>query len=99
MLLIQRFSFFRIIADSGVESRYPFLDERVVSYLNSLPIWIKVKFLFGCLSNFHIIKLSIIYTFTLIYSKTSFLYYYYWNQSNKTQITGKYSKKYEIRKF
>ncbi|GIY15560.1 hypothetical protein CEXT_203141 [Caerostris extrusa] len=33
----------RIIADHGVESRYPFLDETVVSYLNSLPVWLKMN--------------------------------------------------------
>lgn len=33
----------RIISDNGVESRYPFLDENVVSYLNSLPTWLKAN--------------------------------------------------------
>ncbi|KFM58455.1 Asparagine synthetase domain-containing protein 1, partial [Stegodyphus mimosarum] len=33
----------RIIADNGVESRYPFLDENVVSFLNGLPIWFKAN--------------------------------------------------------
>uniref|UniRef100_A0A2L2YMF4 Asparagine synthetase domain-containing protein 1 n=1 Tax=Parasteatoda tepidariorum TaxID=114398 RepID=A0A2L2YMF4_PARTP len=32
----------RIISDNGVESRYPFLDENVVSYLNDLPVWLKM---------------------------------------------------------
>ncbi|GBN27616.1 hypothetical protein AVEN_256257-1, partial [Araneus ventricosus] len=32
-----------IIADNGVESRYPFLDENVVSFLNSLPVWLKMN--------------------------------------------------------
>ncbi|XP_064625702.1 asparagine synthetase domain-containing protein 1-like [Lineus longissimus] len=31
----------RIITDHGKESRFPFLDENVVSFLNSLPIWQK----------------------------------------------------------
>ncbi|XP_071500418.1 asparagine synthetase domain-containing protein 1-like [Diadema antillarum] len=31
----------RVISDHGRESRYPYLDENVVSYLNSLPIWLK----------------------------------------------------------
>ncbi|GFT54491.1 asparagine synthetase domain-containing protein 1 [Nephila pilipes] len=33
----------RIIADNGVESRYPFLDEDVVSFLNNLPTWLKMN--------------------------------------------------------
>nr|XP_033801390.1 asparagine synthetase domain-containing protein 1 [Geotrypetes seraphini]XP_033801391.1 asparagine synthetase domain-containing protein 1 [Geotrypetes seraphini] len=32
----------RIIGDHGKEARFPFLDEDVVSFLNSLPIWDKV---------------------------------------------------------
>ncbi|KAG8193386.1 hypothetical protein JTE90_012188 [Oedothorax gibbosus] len=32
----------RIIADNGVESRYPFLDENVVSFLNNLPVFLKM---------------------------------------------------------
>ncbi|KAM4697454.1 asparagine synthetase domain-containing protein 1 [Rhinophrynus dorsalis] len=31
----------RVIGDHGKEARFPFLDEDVVSYLNSLPIWEK----------------------------------------------------------
>lgn len=31
----------RITADHGMEARFPFLDENVVNYLNSLPIWHK----------------------------------------------------------
>jgi asparagine synthetase B (glutamine-hydrolysing) len=31
-------SFLRIVCDHGVAARYPFLDENVVRYLNSLPI-------------------------------------------------------------
>lgn len=31
----------RITSDHGIEARYPFLDEEVVNYLNSLPIWQK----------------------------------------------------------
>ena len=33
---------FRCISDHGRECRYPFLDEDVVSFLNALPVWIKV---------------------------------------------------------
>ncbi|XP_054714242.1 asparagine synthetase domain-containing protein 1-like [Uloborus diversus] len=33
----------RIISDHAVESRYPFLDEEVVSFLNSLPVWLKAN--------------------------------------------------------
>ncbi|KAM9305577.1 asparagine synthetase domain-containing protein 1 [Gastrophryne carolinensis] len=32
----------RVIGDHGKEARFPFLDENVVSFLNSLPIWNKV---------------------------------------------------------
>uniref|UniRef100_D3ZWR3 Asparagine synthetase domain-containing protein 1 n=1 Tax=Rattus norvegicus TaxID=10116 RepID=D3ZWR3_RAT len=32
----------RVIADHGKEARFPFLDENVVSFLNSLPVWEKV---------------------------------------------------------
>ncbi|XP_029461860.1 asparagine synthetase domain-containing protein 1-like isoform X1 [Rhinatrema bivittatum] len=32
----------RVIGDHGKEARFPFLDEDVVSFLNSLPIWDKV---------------------------------------------------------
>ncbi|XP_033646951.1 asparagine synthetase domain-containing protein 1-like [Asterias rubens] len=31
----------RIISDQGLESRFPYLDESVVNYLNSIPIWLK----------------------------------------------------------
>lgn len=31
----------RVIADHGKEARFPFLDEAVVSFLNSLPVWTK----------------------------------------------------------
>lgn len=31
----------RVIADHGKEARFPFLDEAVVNFLNSLPVWIK----------------------------------------------------------
>lgn len=31
----------RIIADHGKEARFPYLDEDVVDYLNSLPVWRK----------------------------------------------------------
>lgn len=31
----------RVIADHGKEARFPYLDEDVVSYLNSLPVWVK----------------------------------------------------------
>ena len=34
--------FNRIISDHGKEARFPFLDEGVVGFLNSLPIWKKV---------------------------------------------------------
>ena len=38
------------ISDHGRESRCPFLDEDVVSFLNALPVWIKVCLhLFLCL--------------------------------------------------
>ncbi|XP_064142972.1 asparagine synthetase domain-containing protein 1 [Loxodonta africana] len=33
----------RVIGDHGKEGRFPFLDENVVSFLNSLPIWEKVN--------------------------------------------------------
>ena len=33
---------FRCISDHGREARFPFLDEDVVSFLNSLPVWVKV---------------------------------------------------------
>lgn len=33
----------RVIADHGKEARFPFLDENVVSFLNSLPIWDKAN--------------------------------------------------------
>ncbi|GFU29711.1 asparagine synthetase domain-containing protein 1 [Trichonephila clavipes] len=36
----------RTIADNGVESRYPFLDENVVSFLNDVPIWLKMNMKF-----------------------------------------------------
>lgn len=36
----------RVITDHGKESRLPFLDENVVSFLNSLPIWFKANLLF-----------------------------------------------------
>ncbi|XP_074550659.1 asparagine synthetase domain-containing protein 1 [Halichoeres trimaculatus] len=31
----------RVIADHGKEARFPYLDENVVNYLNSLPVWEK----------------------------------------------------------
>ncbi|XP_076011951.1 asparagine synthetase domain-containing protein 1 [Genypterus blacodes] len=31
----------RVIGDHGREARFPYLDEDVVSYLNSLPVWLK----------------------------------------------------------
>lgn len=31
----------RVIGDHGKEARFPYLDEGVVSYLNSLPVWTK----------------------------------------------------------
>ncbi|KAJ7325343.1 Asparagine synthetase domain-containing protein 1 [Desmophyllum pertusum] len=31
----------RCISDHGREARFPFLDEEVVSFLNSLPVWLK----------------------------------------------------------
>lgn len=31
----------RVIGDHGKEARFPYLDEEVVSYLNSLPVWEK----------------------------------------------------------
>ncbi|XP_053140865.1 asparagine synthetase domain-containing protein 1 [Hemicordylus capensis] len=31
----------RVIGDHGKEARFPFLDEEVVSFLNSLPVWAK----------------------------------------------------------
>lgn len=31
----------RVIGDHGKEARFPYLDEDVVSYLNSLPVWTK----------------------------------------------------------
>lgn len=33
----------RVIGDHGKEARFPFLDENVVSFLNSLPIWEKTN--------------------------------------------------------
>ena len=36
---------YRVITDHGKEARFPFLDEDVVSYLQSLPVHIKVFFL------------------------------------------------------
>nr|KAF6274360.1 asparagine synthetase domain containing 1 [Pipistrellus kuhlii] len=33
----------RVIGDHGKEARFPFLDEDVVSFLNSLPIWEKAN--------------------------------------------------------
>uniref|UniRef100_A0A8D2AJS3 Asparagine synthetase domain-containing protein 1 n=1 Tax=Sciurus vulgaris TaxID=55149 RepID=A0A8D2AJS3_SCIVU len=33
----------RVIADHGKEARFPFLDENVVSFLNSLPVWEKAN--------------------------------------------------------
>ncbi|KAM4026268.1 asparagine synthetase domain-containing protein 1 isoform 1-T2 [Anomaloglossus baeobatrachus] len=35
----------RVIGDHGKEARFPFLDEDVVSFLNSLPIWEKTNLL------------------------------------------------------
>ncbi|KAK3745284.1 hypothetical protein QZH41_013946 [Actinostola sp. cb2023] len=31
----------RCISDHGREARFPFLDEQVVSFLSSLPVWLK----------------------------------------------------------
>uniref|UniRef100_A0A8C6UJU0 Asparagine synthetase domain-containing protein 1 n=1 Tax=Neogobius melanostomus TaxID=47308 RepID=A0A8C6UJU0_9GOBI len=31
----------RVIGDHGKEARFPYLDEDVVSFLNSLPVWTK----------------------------------------------------------
>jgi len=31
----------RCISDHGREARFPYLDERVVNFLNSLPVWKK----------------------------------------------------------
>ncbi|RVE58457.1 hypothetical protein OJAV_G00209640 [Oryzias javanicus] len=31
----------RVIGDHGKEARFPYLDEEVVNYLNSLPVWMK----------------------------------------------------------
>ena len=39
--LIHVFHAFSCISDHGRESRFPFLDEDVVSYLNALPVWTK----------------------------------------------------------
>ncbi|GFR06362.1 asparagine synthetase domain-containing protein 1 [Trichonephila clavata] len=36
----------RTVADNGVESRYPFLDENVVSFLNDVPVWLKMNLKF-----------------------------------------------------
>nr|XP_019596319.1 PREDICTED: asparagine synthetase domain-containing protein 1 isoform X1 [Rhinolophus sinicus] len=33
----------RVVGDHGKEARFPFLDENVVSFLNSLPIWEKAN--------------------------------------------------------
>ncbi|XP_039700173.1 asparagine synthetase domain-containing protein 1 [Pteropus medius] len=33
----------RVIGDHGKEARFPFLDENVVSFLNSLPVWEKAN--------------------------------------------------------
>jgi asparagine synthetase B (glutamine-hydrolysing) len=33
----------RVISDHGRESRFPFLDERVVAFLNATPLWLKVR--------------------------------------------------------
>ncbi|XP_055967770.1 asparagine synthetase domain-containing protein 1 [Sorex fumeus] len=33
----------RVISDHGKEARFPFLDENVVSFLNSQPIWVKAN--------------------------------------------------------
>ncbi|KAG5213647.1 hypothetical protein JEQ12_009433 [Ovis aries] len=33
----------RVISDHGKEARFPFLDENVVSFLNSLPVWEKAN--------------------------------------------------------
>lgn len=35
----------RVIGDHGKEARFPYLDEDVVSYLNSLPVWEKADLL------------------------------------------------------
>ena len=36
---------FRIVADHGVAGRYPYLDEDVVSFLNTVPLNIKTNLL------------------------------------------------------
>ncbi|XP_021558481.1 asparagine synthetase domain-containing protein 1 [Neomonachus schauinslandi] len=36
----------RVIGDHGKEARFPFLDENVVSFLNSLPVWEKANLTF-----------------------------------------------------
>jgi hypothetical protein len=33
----------RCISDHGREARFPFLDEQVVSFLSTLPVWLKVS--------------------------------------------------------
>ena len=43
---VTEFSCFRIITDHGKESRFPFLDERVVQFLSGLPINEKVNHMF-----------------------------------------------------
>lgn len=35
----------RIISDHAKESRFPYLDEHLVSFLNQTPLWLKVFFL------------------------------------------------------
>lgn len=37
----------RVTADHGIEARFPFLDEMVINYLNSLPIWHKCNLYLG----------------------------------------------------
>ena len=34
----------RILSDHGRQARFPYLDRRVVSFLHSLPIWVKADF-------------------------------------------------------
>ena len=38
----------RGISDHGKEARFPFLDENVVSFLNSLPVWEKANLTSPC---------------------------------------------------
>ena len=53
--LVYFLSILRCISDHGREARFPFLDENVVSFLQDIPIWIKVRFLEAVLSIIEII--------------------------------------------